>query len=188
MTLSDTTPSRRDSRTLILDSAETVVARDGSRRLTIDAVVSQSGLSKGGVLYHFPNKTALLAGMVDRMVDGVRGDVDKAETRAAKTGEPAAVEIVSALTRRGGKDRQVSQALLAAIAEQPELLDPARALIEMIDDRLADTASDPILMHILTLAIDGLHHRDLLGFPTFTPKTRDAVHHRLRAMTKELHS
>jgi AcrR family transcriptional regulator len=180
-------PSRRDTRGLILDACEKIVAGAGSRSLTIDAVVDMTGLSKGGVLYHFPNKTALLAGMVDRMVDSVRGDIDAADARAVRDGGSAAVEIVSSLLTRGPKDKQVSQALLAAIAEQPDLLDPARALIEMIDDRLADTAVDPVLMHIITLAIDGLHHRDLLGFPAFDPHTRDAVQRRLIAMTKDLH-
>jgi len=50
-------PATRD---VILDAAERVVSREGSGRLTIDAVVRESGFSKGGVLYNFPSKQALI--------------------------------------------------------------------------------------------------------------------------------
>ena len=79
-------PTTKDT---ILDAAETVVARDGSRHMTIEAVAAEANISKGGVLYHYPNKMALLQAMVTRMVTAVRDDIHRAEREAEAAGEPA---------------------------------------------------------------------------------------------------
>ena len=52
----------------ILQAAFAVVAEQGANRLTMDAVAAESCVSKGGVLYHFRSKKALLSGMLDYLV------------------------------------------------------------------------------------------------------------------------
>ena len=59
-------PSRR---TALLDAALTVVRRDGAAALTLDAVAAEAGVSKGGVLYHFGSKRALIDGLLERWLD-----------------------------------------------------------------------------------------------------------------------
>src|SRR5215216_5514144 len=56
-------PSRRAE---LLDAAIAVIRRDGAQRLTLDAVAAEAGVSKGGVLYHFGSKRALIDGLLDR--------------------------------------------------------------------------------------------------------------------------
>ena len=43
--------------------------RDGVARLTLEAAAAEAGLSKGGVLYHFPTRDALVAGMVSKIIE-----------------------------------------------------------------------------------------------------------------------
>ena len=50
----------------LLDAADRVIARGGVISLTIDAVASEAGVSKGGVLYSFGTKDALIKAMLDR--------------------------------------------------------------------------------------------------------------------------
>ena len=52
----------------ILQAALQVVEENGSNHLTIEAVAAFAGFSKGGVLYHFPSKKALLSGMVEHLI------------------------------------------------------------------------------------------------------------------------
>ena len=59
---------RVSSREAILDAAEAVVLADGAAHLTLDAVAERAKVSKGGLLYHFNTKEALLEGMVERQV------------------------------------------------------------------------------------------------------------------------
>src|SRR3954454_9447968 len=58
----------RSTRERILDSASELVREVGSGRLTLDAVAERAGLSKGGLLYNFPSKDALLQGMLERLI------------------------------------------------------------------------------------------------------------------------
>ena len=54
--------TRSKSHDNILDAAQRVAGREGAGNLTLDKVACECGLSKGGLLYNFPNKEALLAG------------------------------------------------------------------------------------------------------------------------------
>lgn len=71
------------TRRLVLDAAATVVRRQGASA-TLDAVATEAGLSKGGLVYHFPSKDALLlalaADQVDRFRAAVLADLDPEDT------------------------------------------------------------------------------------------------------------
>ena len=101
---------RASTRDLILDAAERVVARDGARRLTIDAVVKESGYSKGGILYNFPSKLALIKGMVERVVDSHAERHQAAISEAEAEGRSPLEAMARVLMRKKERDldRQVS--------------------------------------------------------------------------------
>ena len=40
----------------ILDAANRIVIGQGVERLTLEQVAAEAGMSKGGLLYHFPRK------------------------------------------------------------------------------------------------------------------------------------
>ena len=58
-----------NTRHKILETAVAIVDTNGAAHLTIDAVAAHAGLSKGGVLYHFPSKRALLEAMLALLMD-----------------------------------------------------------------------------------------------------------------------
>lgn len=49
-----------------LDAYAEILRADGERAATIDAVAARAGVSKGGVLYHFPSKEALAEALLER--------------------------------------------------------------------------------------------------------------------------
>lgn len=53
-------------REALLDAADQVIAKVGVINLTIDAVAREAGVSKGGVLYSFGTKDALIEAMLKR--------------------------------------------------------------------------------------------------------------------------
>lgn len=55
------------SRERILDSFEDALIRDGERAATMEAVAAAAEVSKGGLLYHFPSKEALVEGLAHRL-------------------------------------------------------------------------------------------------------------------------
>ncbi|WP_031160447.1 TetR/AcrR family transcriptional regulator [Streptosporangium roseum] len=53
----------------LLDAAEDLLCDQGSQALTLAAVAERAGCSKGGLLYHFSSKEALIKGMVERLIE-----------------------------------------------------------------------------------------------------------------------
>ena len=53
-------------RTAILDAALEVFAESGYRSGSLRDVAGKVGMSEAGLLHHFPNKSALLAAVLDR--------------------------------------------------------------------------------------------------------------------------
>lgn len=52
----------------LLDVAARLSLEQGIAAVTLDAVSQAAGVSKGGLLHHFPNKVALLDGLFDELV------------------------------------------------------------------------------------------------------------------------
>src|SRR5262249_25783308 len=61
----------------LLAAAAGVVRREGARGLTLDAVAREAGVSKGGLLYHFPTKRELVRGLVADWMDGFEAEVER---------------------------------------------------------------------------------------------------------------
>ncbi|HBF34148.1 TPA: hypothetical protein DDW35_06255, partial [Candidatus Sumerlaeota bacterium] len=86
--------ARPDSKEAILDAAESVVLEHGASHMTLDAVAERAGVSKGGLMYNFPTKEALLTAMITRL--GTEGDKLREQERAkfpAGQGDELFVEI-----------------------------------------------------------------------------------------------
>src|SRR4051812_2506865 len=56
-------------RSRLLDAAEQIASRDGVSNLTLEGVAREAGTSKGGLLYHFPSKSALIMAIVERRAE-----------------------------------------------------------------------------------------------------------------------
>jgi len=152
----------------ILQAALRVVEDQGVNRLTIDAVAAESGFSKGGVLYHFASKKALLAGMTKYQVELYRSRIDayRLDNRGAGT-------LAAALHSRDSMtpgDRQALMALLAGVAEDPGLLSPARELMTELYEKTVGENADADEATLLFLANEGLRFLDLLGLNPLTEK------------------
>jgi AcrR family transcriptional regulator len=107
----------RDS---VLDAAERVVARDGALALTLDAVATEAGVSKGGVQYCYNTKDALIEAMVDRVMTSYNDSVKR--YLAAHSGEPSARVLahVEATRAEDVASGARSSALLASLVRAPD--------------------------------------------------------------------
>lgn len=180
----DATPQKTSTAEQILDAAERVVARDGAR-LTIDSVVKESGFSKGGVLYNFPSKLALIQGMLGRMCAKYDERHDAAKSLALAENKPILPELVRALMNKEDMDRQVSMGLLAALSENPELIEPVREVYTRLRADLLSHAKDPVMATIAMLAADGLYFSEIMGLDALTQDEREAVEARLISLVSE---
>lgn len=58
-----------DTKTKILDIAEASVLQKGFEATSIDEIVAEAGISRGGFFYHFQDKNALARAMLERYID-----------------------------------------------------------------------------------------------------------------------
>ncbi|HET9206062.1 MAG TPA: TetR/AcrR family transcriptional regulator [Burkholderiaceae bacterium] len=158
-------PSREDA---LLDAAEAVIVRDGIASLTLDAVAAQAGVSKGGLLHHFPNKDRLVEALVVRTAHAMRAHHEQAYLNTPE----GPGRMARALLENNLRDlndwcvscRQGSAAAFAALAHNPSLIEPMRAAYADLyrrvaeDDGLPDGMGDAVVA-----AIDGLWLYWVLG-------------------------
>ena len=190
-----------DTRARILAAAEDVVLTDGVARLTLEKAAGCAGLSKGGVLYHFPTRSALVAAMVTRLADRIDDSLRRhlaevghpsvdgaapAEDAATAPGGYARAYVAEAFTLPQGEEEErgerLGAAVLAAMASEPELLDPLRRAFARWQGELEADAGDPVRATIARLAADGLWLSELFGLAPLTPDLRARVRDELIRM------
>jgi AcrR family transcriptional regulator len=54
-----------ETRDLVFEACSRILRREGLTNLTLEAVADEAGLSKGGLLYHFPNKELLIGALFE---------------------------------------------------------------------------------------------------------------------------
>lgn len=168
----------------LLDAAEVIVRRDGSAKLTLDAVAAEAGVSKGGLLYHFPSKEALVFAMVERMLQSF----DDAHQRAMEADpiEPGCwtrAWVRTSVAAAGTSEHDnTAGGLLAAIATSPSLADPMRDRYTQWRERMLTDglAADDAM--IVCLAADGLWMADVLGLSAPQGEERRRIIGRLLEM------
>jgi AcrR family transcriptional regulator len=172
------------TRDRILDAAESIVIRDGVARLTLDAAAAEAQLSKGGVLYHFPTRDLLVSGMVERLVAAFDADLDDevAADTAGDAGETGRYvrAYVRATVRESRTPEEVRReragaAVLAAMASEPQLLEPLRTSFDRWQRRLVADGIDPVKATVARLAADGLWLIELFGFAPLDEPLRGKV-------------
>lgn len=187
-------PGRPSNRTHVLDAATAVALREGPGGVTIDAVVAESGLSRGGILYHFPSKESLLQALVDRDLEPVRA--------LAQRCEPASGEerMSSAQRLRAYYDACAAWAperghvaLAVALAENPALLRSwaqvqrdldAVDAVDAVDSADTGEAGTALSALVARLALDGLWLSDLVDPDRFTTQQRAQVVQTLLALAE----
>lgn len=104
----------------LLDAAERVALRNGAGQLTMDAVAAEAGVSKGGVLYAFPSKDALIDAMFSRVFAAMDAIADAFLTAAGDTPENRVRAHV--LGSKGASDlvTERSLALIANFMRSPQ--------------------------------------------------------------------
>ena len=155
-------PARRDQ---LLAAAERIVRRDGVGKLTLDAVAVEAGTSKGGLLYHFASREALITAMVERHVNAFSQslEAEMAEDNSS-SGRWTRAYLRTTAPLDGPTDGATATGLLAAMASNPALADPLRERYAAWRAQMADDGIPEADAMVVALAADGLWMADLLGF------------------------
>jgi AcrR family transcriptional regulator len=164
-------PSRRVQ---LLDAATAVIRRDGAAALTLDSVAAEAGVTKGGVLYHFASKRALIDGLIGRWLDEFEGRLDGEDLLAAYV-HACDLEPAQTASEFG---------LMAGLFEEPDVLEVVRERYTDWTARMLAGVEDPVDAWLVRLAADGLWYSDLLGIAAPRGDDRRRLIERLVALAQ----
>ncbi|WP_052338439.1 TetR/AcrR family transcriptional regulator [Luteimonas huabeiensis] len=176
-------PGRANARERILDAALAVAEQVGAAHLTLDAVAAEAGVSKGGLLYHFASKDALLTAMVDRQIERYQSELERARRRYPETPGgyvQAHLEAEIEMRRSGFNAPQTIRSFIVAAVNTPELMArPRRLHLEHLD---ALRANGPRFLDalLISLALDGLFFGEAFEMLALTPDEHQALLDMLR--------
>ena len=171
------------ARAQILAAAAELAKEKGAAHISLEAIARRAGVSKGGLLYHFPRKDALIHALVEHYlteVDAALAEVEAANRHRRTNAVARAFVALSEQKLCHHKDR--FDGVLLALAENPHLLDPMRTHERRIVERIQGTAADRELSLIAVLVVQGIRALELFDANPLTDEECRAVLARLTAM------
>ena len=141
---------------VILEAAERVIVQSGVEKATIDEVAREAGVSKGGVLHHFPSKEAIIVGLVSTMISKFEAEVLERQAQDPDPKGSFTRAFLHKATETDGHCIEVFFALQAAFRNCPELQQLKRDHSLRWQARIEQDGIDPVCATVVRLATDGL--------------------------------
>lgn len=176
---------RHETRDRILQAAAELAWETGPGNLSLDAVAAKAGVSKGGLLYHFPSKSKLLEATVHTFVEEYDQMLKAREVAREPEASPVAQAYLDLFLEDQRCNRPPSSGILAALAEDPSFLNPVRRYQRELLDRIKADLGDPDLAMILYFAISGLKSNELLSINMVKPEEIEGLTGRLRSLISQ---
>jgi AcrR family transcriptional regulator len=173
---------RKQARSKILEAAEELARVSGAGNLSLDAVAARAGVSKGGLLYHFPTKAKLLQALVEEFLASFDRAIREREADSAGAVDSLARAYLDIVASEHMCGEPPPSGLLAALGEDPDFLAPVRRFDRSLLDRMKANASDPVMAIIVFLTLHGMKSMQLLNVETVDRKEFESVVARLRDM------
>ena len=181
-----TTKTARDTRRAILHAAGRVTKEQSANALTLDAVARAAGVSKGGLLYHFPNKEALIEGMLRqyfadfnaRLAQLVEQEQDDTPGRWLRA-------YVKACFDEPPADASLITAGLAAVASIPQLLYIAHEEYAAWQQCAVEDGITTQTALLVMQATDGVWFSETFGLHTHKAALRSEIMAMLLRLIKE---
>lgn len=141
----------------------------GANRLTLEAVAAQAKISKGGLLYHFASKEALVQAMVARIAALAEETFAAALAKESPgKGRHARALLYLMLDTDGPfllQVKRMATPLLAAVAGNTDLLEPMRQFLQSVRQGMSDDGLPDDRAWLILAALDGLKFWRILHLP-----------------------
>ncbi|GAA1057831.1 TetR family transcriptional regulator [Agromyces luteolus] len=128
---------------------------------SLNAVADAAGVSKGGLIHHFPTRAALVDGLARQALE----QVDRAMSAAAGEGRAASAWLRLSVPEGDDLDLFRAMAVAHRAMESPgdETIAAATEAAERWERLIADEVGDPVRARIIRLVGDGLAFNAFAG-------------------------
>lgn len=169
------TRKKEIDRDRVLDAAEGVILESGGRTFTLDAVALRAGISKGGLVYSFPTKDALVRAALEREIARFQNAVqERLGDRPLGPFELVLAHIDEALAENVATTQKAAF-LVTALVHAPDMMEPARLYYRaLLDPLLSESGAAHEVRHAL-LAVEGIFLLRGLGFVEVSSEEQRSV-------------
>ena len=168
------------TRNAVLEAAITIIVRDGPNRLTLDAIVRESGISKGGLMHQFPSKEAVLKALLARQTEHFgKFSADYREKDGQDKAQPELATQIATLREAMSTKHTIAAAILGAMVQDPGMMTPLREKDARHVEAIKAEAADPDLALLRWLAARGMVFTALMGHCPLSDEDRDRLFARL---------
>ena len=178
-----------ETRELIIQAASQILIDEGLSSLTLAKAAEKAGLSKGGLLYHFPNKVALIDAIFEyhneifeQRLDQLAEDEGHAPGAWLKAYARASVEQIT--------DADTASLYASLFAAEEEYAS-AHALMRQKyinwQEKVEDCGIDPNWAMLIRLAVDGLWFAEMHQYGAPNIDRRDWLVHKIMELVDQNH-
>lgn len=168
----------------ILNAAKQQVLENGFYSITLDAVSQRAQVSKGGLLYHFPNKESLIIGLAEYIfLDFEKNFYELANKDSEKKGRWTRA-FIKATESDLTDNAELNIGALAASVLEPELCKKISKRYNSILEKLQNDGLEPATVDIIRLSLDGLYYSTYLNIAPLDISRTESVIDNLIKMTK----
>jgi AcrR family transcriptional regulator len=179
--------STEDSRQHILDAAFHLLMTDGLPAFTLDALAKRVGLSKAGVLHHFPDKDAVAAAMMLREVERFNQRI-QAFTQAdkARRGRFVRAYLRASIELARATDHACFARFYEIAWSMPAVLAAVQpVLLKLCHEWYGRDGADPVDTRVVIHAIDGCMLDIAMGLSQLDDPIVQATLTRLDALSRK---
>lgn len=163
-------PPAPAARAKLLDAFVTILLEQGERAATLESVAAAANVSKGGLLYHFPSKDALVEALAEHLETLAADDAEL--MRTASEG-PATYYIRTSVFADTPLDRAIVALTRLSQTANPRAQQALRRIHQGWFEALSDEVTDPAAARAVMLIGDGLYYGAAMSGETSTTPPED---------------
>lgn len=167
-----------EKRQKILDAALAIL-HDGDylTKFSLDSVAEKAGVSKGGLMHHFPSKDALLTSVAKMVIDGFEARVNEGlkQEPQEKPGRMLRSYIRAVLSDDGEQLAIISPVLLSYTGG----IDGLGSRFDYWHEMITADGIDRVTAATIRLAVDGLLYTEMIDGQPIDRELRRAIFARL---------
>lgn len=170
--------SADETKKIILAAARKIAVKDGVARLTIEAVAKKAGVSKGGVLYHYPSKKKLIMALMDQYVAHLNEELETALEQNRDKPYALVYAFMDWFKRRDGiapENRDWGAAIFTVQSFDMSLMEPLHQWYRNLFQRIRDSVGDQAKTTLGVIALEGFFMLSLYNVDYSTPEEREKV-------------
>jgi AcrR family transcriptional regulator len=169
----------------ILQAASRIIHEQNLSCMTLDAIAKEAKVSKGGLLYHFPNKDSVVRGLIDKGIQSYYKTLESLiEEDSIEEGKWSRAYLSGSFFEPKEIRELWVSGLLSSIAFNKGCLKPLDEGFAQWQSNFENDGINPVAATIIKLVSDGVWFLDLFGFAHLTEEMKKNVYERLLSLSQ----